>query len=197
MSTCVAGTRSGIFLRDVLSGLDPAQAFSYSPAARSEQRATRVAARAERMRYEADIRAVGSALGSGLLSESYSADHGEVRSAWMPLECSGIASFRIAGRPIAPGKIGVLRPPGTRLSGSFFARMRNGTRAAGAVAENFREVFSRRAIFLRVAGDADSAESTALSEPPAHRLTKQELAGGGGEEIARALTARAFRAWRA
>jgi len=43
----------------------------------------------------------------------------------MPLECSGIAQVRIAGRPIAPGKIGVLRPPGTRLSGSFFARVEN------------------------------------------------------------------------
>lgn len=163
----VAGTCERFSFAIIYSGLDPRRAFSYSPAARSEQRATRVAARAEQMRYEADIRAVGSALGSGLRSESCSADHGEVRSAWMPLECSGIAFVRIAGRPIAPGKIGVLRPPGTRLSGSFFARMEASPREISArsycgrcVPPARRKDFTSREKFLRL-----PATPTVLNRP--------------------------------
>ena len=75
----------------------------------------------------------------------------------MPLECSGIAQVRIAGRPIAPGKIGVLRPPGTRLSGSFFARVETPVQQ-----KLFFENRSRRKN-CHAAGDAHSAALFNLS----------------------------------
>ena len=118
------------------TALDPRRAFSYSPASRSGRRSTQVGRTSAAISngYPRGRVCIGVASPPGcetLRTTKRLSRHGGRPSP------SHLARFAIAERSRAPGRNGVLRPPGTLPSGSFFLR-REGERRGTALLSDGR-----------------------------------------------------------